>query len=210
MSNDAFKFDAARFKHLQPKAPLPVLKERGIDLMSVGSCGPRDGKTIGCEHYPCPLLERFAAKRREGAHGEYGPRNGAVRIVGDKQSGGGMREVVKSCWQFNNEKAGYEGGGGIMDWVADEGETFVERGSRQTVPGGPSKDYFEKVTVPQHAWVDDDMDMVQSAMEAELRKLHEEREKLARRAEAMGMTVPAGNDEGTEGERIQPDRPKRR
>ncbi len=181
-----------------PIAPLPMLRDRNIDPRKYGACGKSTTNAkgvqviIGCSRFeddegnPCPLLAHFAKKFAGEKYAEYGPRNGGMRILKPKETGGGKREVATNCLDYLAKKDEVEKRGGMVDWVADEGEFIVTKGSRQEIKGGANESFVERFEIPKHARIDGSIRMVDAALEAEMRKIHDERQAQAKRDDMGG------------------------
>lgn len=180
-----------RPENVNPVDSLRVLQEKMLDPRAYGSCAQSvPGKCLGC-----PAFDTC----EEAEKGSVRPQNYGVRMVKNASRGGGVREDVMACFVYWRMKPGQEASGALMDIVAREGEEITVRVSKPTVvdakglrvPNTPYEDSFDVIKVPEFQGIDKSTRLVNDAYRAKVFQKHHEKERAAKRAEAMAP--PAGS-----------------
>lgn len=197
----------------EPVDSLEQLKRFNVPPGRVASCSQPDGNSnAGCACWDDCRLP-FKGTR---------PHNGGIEITKPTSSGVRIRVTSGTCFQFNLKRKAIEDMGGVVEWIADEGETISADGTnfqkKQTPEGRPIEyehvqgQYPEVikpfVTLEQRPEVRGALKLEQKRAENIIRRESERRAKLYGASDAEeGERVTSGAEEGSGGAGIQPAKP---
>lgn len=104
-----------------PVGSLEEAKRFNIPPGRVHTCSlPDDNKNAGC---PCADVCRLKFNFRNLGD-KARPRNGGIEMIKPTSSGVVTRRDIDTCYGYNWKRKSMEDQEGVVDWLADEGETF--------------------------------------------------------------------------------------
>lgn len=192
-----------QIKTVKSHKPMGLLKEydaMGIPADEWGSCAPpdknpldRDGQIVGCSACKkCTLPEKFTK----------GPVNKGVRLV--KMTLTGVRVIHRpmSCYNIPKERERMEINGGVLEIIANEGETMYVQGSTPedvNIPGqGMVRKWVDgeqEITVPVHPRPKDNPIFKKQALAYRAIEEERARQRAGRVGKLLGVEDEGGRSE---------------